>query len=216
MPTRFIFFDLGNVLLRFSTEKLARQAATVSGCDEETVLQAVYGDGMLRKVECGQIAEEEFYETFCRRIGKQPDPASLASALNDIFWVLEETQPLVARLVEENFPRGLLSNIGVTHWKYCTQKFPFILECFPTNHVLSYEVGAMKPEREIYQAAFEMAEKVVLGIQPGEIFFIDDMERNVEGAKKFGLDAVQYVSEAQLAEEIQRRGFNSIESNRPR
>ncbi len=210
MTTKFVFFDLGNVLLRFDLAKLTRQSLPFSNRDEAAILQAVYGDGMQRKIECGLITEEEFYKEFCRRVGRAdnpPDPALVAQALNDIFLVLEEMQPLVQRLAEENFPRGILSNIGIAHWKYCIKKFPFILERFPTNHLLSYEVGAMKPEREIYQAAWEMAEKTVPDIQPAEIFFIDDMQRNVEGAKEFGLDAVQFVTMEQLAGEIAKRGL---------
>lgn len=207
MSTRFIFFDLGNVLLRFSIEKLARRAALLSGVEERQVFQAVYGDGMQQKVECGQISEEAFYEEYCRRLGCHVEPAQLIPALNDIFWVLEETQPLVKRLAAENFPRGILSNIGSAHWKHCVETYPFILECFPTHHILSYTVGAMKPERRIYEAAFEMAEKAVPGIRPGEIFFLDDMKPNVEGAQNFGFDAVQFISIEQLTDEIARRGI---------
>ena len=207
MKTRFIFFDLGNVLLRFSTARLARQGAAVSGCGEFEVRQAVYGNGMQRKIECGEISEADFYEAYCSRTGTRPEPEKLLAALNDIFEVLEETQPFVRRLVEIDFPRGVLSNVGISHWRHCTETYPFLLECFPKNHVLSYEVGAMKPETKIFESAFETARSAVPDIMPGEIFFLDDMEPNVVGARQFGLDAIQFISPEQIALEIDRRGL---------
>lgn len=213
MQTRFVFFDLGNVLLRFSLEKMGRQGAELTGCTPEAILDAVFGDGMYRRVECGYISEEEFYEEFRRKTGTNPDPIRLSEALSDIFTVVDETQLLVHRLASEGFPRGVLSNTGTVHWNYCCREFPFLLNCFPKNHVLSFRVGAMKPDRAIYEAAWNTAKQDVPDIEPGEILFIDDVEKNVAGAGDYGLDAVQFVSKEQLAEAIESRGLGPLEPN---
>ena len=47
--------------------------------------------------------------------------------------------------------------------------------------VLSYEVKAMKPQPEIYQAALDMA-----GCRPEECFYTDDIAAYVEGAQADG------------------------------
>lgn len=208
MKTRFLFFDLGNVLLRFNIAQMSRQAAEVCDCSTEDIVRAVWGDGMHRKIETGEISDDDAFEVFCRKIGKRPDRERLLWALNDIFSVVEEMQPFLKRLASEGFPRGVLSNTGPGHWNHCTKTFPFLLECLPENHVLSFRVGAMKPEAEIYRAAWETARKVVSDIDAGEILFIDDIFQNVLGARQFGLDAIQFESAEQLAEEIERRGFD--------
>jgi dinuclear metal center YbgI/SA1388 family protein len=207
MKIRFIFFDLGNVLLRFSTRRLARQAAEVAGCSEDEILHAVFGNGINRKIECGEISDTEFYESFCRSVGKRPDPQQLENALNDMFEVVEEMQPVLRQLVADHFPRGILSNTGAGHWNHCIKKYPFLLQYFPDNHILSYQVGAMKPDKKIYEAAFQTAENSVPNIQPDEILFIDDLESNILGAKTFGFDAVQFISEQQLLGELAKRGL---------
>ena len=43
-------------------------------------------------------------------------------------------------------------------------------------------------------------------LSPQEIFFIDDMDENVEAARRFGFDAVQYQSPRQVEEDLRRRG----------
>ncbi|MDR1141911.1 MAG: HAD family phosphatase [Planctomycetaceae bacterium] len=206
MKTRFIFFDLGNVLLRFSIQRLASQGAELTGCTEDEVLHAVFSNGMERKLECGEISEQEFYESFCNTIGKRPEPQQLADALNDIFEVVEAMQPFLAKLYAIDFPRGILSNTGPGHWNHCIKKYPFLLQYFPTNHVLSFRAGVMKPDWRIYETAFETARRNIPDVKPKEILFIDDLEPNVAGAKAFGFDSFQFISEQQLGEELVLRG----------
>ncbi|MDR3199740.1 MAG: HAD family phosphatase [Planctomycetaceae bacterium] len=206
MNIRFIFFDLGNVLLWFSVPRLARQGAELTGCTENEILRAVFSNGMEQKLECGKISEQEFYESFCDTIGKRPEPLQLANALNDIFDVVEEMQPFLAKLVAINFPRGILSNTGPGHWNHCIGKYPFLLQNIPENHVLSYRVGAMKPNRKIYETALETVRRNIPDIKPSEILFIDDLEPNVVGAKEFGFDSFQFISEQQLVKDLAARG----------
>jgi FMN phosphatase YigB (HAD superfamily) len=206
MGIRFIFFDLGNVLLRFSRKRLACQGAELLGCTEDEVFHAVFDNDMERKLECGEISEYEFYESFCNTIGKRPDPDQLANALNDIFEVVDEMQPFLEKLAATKFPRGILSNTGPGHWNYCIEKYSFLLQYFPQNHVLSFRVGAMKPDRKIYEAALETARQNISDIKSSEILFIDDLEPNVIGARTFGFDSFQFVSEKQLAEDLAKRG----------
>ena len=202
---RFVFFDLGNVLVRFSIDRLARQGAELTGCSKEAVRLAVFGGNIHREIETGQATEKEFYEHFCRELDCRPDPEAVAWALNDIFEENEGIHPLTQRLAEINFPRGILSNTGSAHWNHCCTFFPFILDRFPSNHLLSYEVGFRKPDHGIYRTALAMAEQTVPGLRAEEVFFIDDLEKNVVGAKEFGFDAVQYVSDERLREDFAQR-----------
>ncbi|MDR2345997.1 MAG: HAD family phosphatase [Planctomycetaceae bacterium] len=206
MNIRFIFFDLGNVLLRFSIQRLARQGAALTGCTEAEVLHAVFSNGMEQKLECGEISEQEFYESFCNVIGKRFEPQQLANVLNDIFEVVEEVQPFLAKLTAIDFPRGILSNTGPGHWNHCIGKYPFLLQDFPKNHVLSFRAGVMKPDQKIYETALETVRQNIPDIKPKEILFIDDLEPNVAGAKEFGFDSFQFISEQQLVKELMLRG----------
>ncbi len=49
--------------------------------------------------------------------------------------------------------------------------------------ILSFEVGAKKPQPEIYRAALE-----ALGVQPSAAVFVDDQARYCDGARALGLD----------------------------
>jgi HAD superfamily hydrolase (TIGR01509 family) len=93
----------------------------------------------------------------------------------------------------------LLSNTNRIHFEGILANYP-LLRHFD-RYVLSYEVGAMKPDTLIYEKAIKAA-----GCRPEECFFTDDIEEYVEGAKRMGIDAVQFQSAAQIREELSLRG----------
>jgi HAD superfamily hydrolase (TIGR01509 family) len=69
------------------------------------------------------------------------------------------------------------------------------------DRILSYQVRAMKPSPEIYREAIAHA-----GCRPEECFYTDDILDYVEGAKREGIDAVQFESSAQIQRELETRG----------
>ena len=69
--------------------------------------------------------------------------------------------------------------------------------------VLSYEVRALKPSPAIYREAIARAE-----CRPEECFFTDDIADYVAGAKREGIDAVQFESRAQIERELRARGVH--------
>ena len=200
MKTRFVYFDLGNVLACFSLERLLRQVANVVDCSADEIKLAYFEtDGLQFRFERGDIGEDEYYEQICKRLGRQPERELLFHAINNIFWFNEPVLPYLSALAAMDFPRGILSNTGPQHWTFCTQSFPMILKKIPANHVLSYQVLALKPHREIFEAAIRTARNVVPDIAPGEILFIDDLQKNVQGAADCGIDAVLYHDQIDMA-----------------
>ena len=66
----------------------------------------------------------------------------------------------------------------------------------------SYQIGAVKPDAAIFQAAAQKA-----GRAHTEIFFVDDIAGHVAGAKAAGFDAVQYTTTAKFVEDLRSRGL---------
>ena len=192
MPTKFVFFDLGNVLVRFSIDRLINQVSEVLGANRETTKDILFSDDLARKSETGQVSQDMFFEHICSKVDSKPNPDKLLAAVNDIFWLNEPIVPITARLFEIGIPTGVLSNTSPWHWDYCKATFPTILRYIPGNHVLSFNAGAMKPDPAIYEYAFGIASRAVPKIERSEILFLDDLENNVAGAKQFGFAAVQY------------------------
>jgi len=199
MKTRFVYFDLGNVLACFNLERLLCQVADVVGCSHGEIKIAFFEENAVQlRFERGDIGTDEYYDLVCDRIGRHPEKEAFFNAINDIFWFNERIEPYLTALATMNFPRGILSNTGPHHWGFCTRSFSIIPEKIPANHVLSYEVRELKPNRGIYESAICTAQSVVPDIAPGEILFLDDLQKNVQGALGCGIDAVLYHDQIDL------------------
>jgi putative hydrolase of the HAD superfamily len=199
MP-KFLYFDLGRVLLHFSVDRMCRQMAEVAGVEPAAVSSALFQGDLQNRYERGEISSAEFHEAFCLATGARADYAALTRAGSDIFEFNASILPVVSQLRAAGHRLGILSNTCQSHWEHCLARFHVLAEDFQI-YVLSYRIGAVKPYPEIYHEAARMA-----GVRPEEIFFTDDMEANVRGARAVGFDAVHYTSTRQLAAGLRDRG----------
>ncbi len=127
-------------------------------------------------------------------LGAAPSPSLLADlvAADTASWLHPDGAALAAaarvaaagvRLaILSNAPREVGSAIDAQPW----------LGAF-SPRLFSYQLGAVKPEPEIYEAAVR-----ALGADPSEIAFLDDRPANVEGARSAGLHAEVYRGPAQF------------------
>jgi putative hydrolase of the HAD superfamily len=199
-PPRFLFFDLGKVLLRFDVDVMCRQIGDVSGIAAATVYDVLMKHPLQKDYECGRTTTRQFYEGFCRATGTRPDFEALLHAASDIFEFNASMIPVVAHLYRAGFRMGILSNTCESHWEHCLRRFSILGELFEA-HALSYKIHAAKPQPAIFEAAARLA-----GVAPQEIFFTDDLPGHVAGARAVGFDAVQYISTPQLVADLRARG----------
>jgi epoxide hydrolase-like predicted phosphatase len=201
LPCRpFLYFDLGNVLLFFDHRRAARQMAQLIGCQAERIWDCVFAGGLNAKLDAGEVTSEDFYEAVCRHFNCRPDRQTLATAFAEIFEINVSMNAVVAQLKAAGYRLGLLSNTCELHWDYfASGRYALIPSAFDVV-VLSCRLKLMKPGVEIYHAAAELA-----GVRPEEVFYIDDIMANVDGARAAGFDAVQYTTTRAFVAELRRR-----------
>jgi len=197
----FLYFDLGNVLVLFTVERMCRQMAEAAGTDPAHIHQLVFDSGLQRRFELGQITETEFYEQFCQGLGRWVDREALSQAACDIFTLNSTIVPVLAGLYQAGYPLGILSNTCHAHWEHCRRRFRLLDEIFSV-HALSYRLGAMKPDPAIFLAAARLART-----GPERIFYTDDLPGHIAGAMAAGFDAVPYTDTPALVKELRRRGL---------
>jgi putative hydrolase of the HAD superfamily len=203
MRPEFIYFDFGNVICFFDHHLAARQAAEVAGIAEDKAWEVIFGQpsGLEWKYEAGQLNDEQFYDAFCEATGTRPDVAKFHHANADIFRLNLEIVPLIAHLEDSGIPLGILSNTCNSHWQLATDGRFAILPGAFKKLVLSYKVGAIKPDPRMFIAAIETA-----GVPPEKIFYTDDIAGHVEAARKAGIDAVLFTGVDALEQELLKRG----------
>jgi putative hydrolase of the HAD superfamily len=201
VPPKFIYFDLGNVLLFFDHRRAARQLAELAGVDERAVFDYVFAGDLNRRCDAGLVSGPEFAAEFREQFRCTADDGAIFRAASEIFRVNVPMKGIVGRLRDAGHRLGILSNTCDMHFDwFASGRYEPIPEAFDVI-VLSYRLRLAKPDREIYEHAARQA-----GVDPEEVFYTDDIPANVEGARAAGFDAVLFTDAAQYAEELRRRG----------
>ena len=173
----------------------------MAGIDAAAVRKAMFASGLGDRYETGAITSDQFHEEFCQIAGAPCSREEMMLAVSDIFWLNSGMAPVVAQLAAAGHPLGILSNTCDVHWRWVTDGRYRMLPGRFQKFALSFEIGAMKPQPAIYEAAARLA-----GVAPEKIFFVDDRPENVAGALAAGYDAVPFTSSWKLAADLQARG----------
>jgi putative hydrolase of the HAD superfamily len=199
MKIEAILFDLGKVLIDFNMQAMLQTMA--ASCSKSAAqLEEVFRDPeLICSYESGTITTRQFYEHLCHCGGLQLDMPAFCQMWTSIFTADLLVSEDLLRQLRERYPLILVSNTNESHAEYVLQRYP-ILDYFD-DKVFSFEVGAMKPDRRIYERAIELS-----GKQPQALFFTDDREENVRGARELGIVAHQFQSEARLIAALQDAG----------
>lgn len=196
-----IFFDLGNVLVFFSHQKMFRQVSECTGLLPEEIQKILFEEKIQQYYESGQIDTSHFYEIFKMRSPKRFDLTGLLKAFSDIFTPNASLFPLIEELKEKGLRLVLLSNTSECHYLRIYAEYP-VLHLFD-EQVLSYQVGALKPSEKIFLHALSKA-----NCDPQHCFYTDDIPEFIQGAKKVGLDSELFTGVATLKNALTTRGLS--------
>lgn len=139
----------------------------------------------IHALELGLSTSAEFESLLAARLTRNDGgPVTADGLLSRMFGAeaLDETMLEVIRAVKRSGLRtALLSN----SWGggYPRHLFPDLFDVV----VISGEVGMRKPEERIFRHAMKL-----IGLEPAECVFVDDIEGNIAAARALGLAAVHH------------------------
>jgi FMN phosphatase YigB (HAD superfamily) len=194
-----IFLDLGRVLIDIDLGVAVRGLEKATSWPLSDITRFLNGE-LIQEYELGRISTDFFYHTFCGSLHAVIPVEEFKTLWSQIF-VAEPllSEPFLQSLAR-NYPLHLLSNTNELHYDFVVSRYP-LLRYFK-ERVLSFQVGRMKPQKEIYEVAIERS-----GVSAAEIFFTDDRPENVEGGLAVGIQAVQFLNEAQLKQDMRKAGI---------
>ena len=198
MKIEALLFDLGKVIIDFSMDSMLQELC--ASCSQPaTEFERVLQDpDLVRRYESGQITTRQFYEHLCDLGGLQLNFARFSQLWSSVFADLLISEELLREL-RRRYPLILVSNTNESHAKHLSDRYP-VLDYFDEK-IFSFQVGAMKPDPRIYEFAIAAS-----GRRAEALFFTDDREENVQGARKLGIHAHQFRSEDRLVAALQDAG----------
>lgn len=147
--------------------------------------------------EEGRISEEEYHQRAFFD-GRSYDREAFLHMMVDGYHFIDGMEALLGELAEREVSVHAFSNYP--GW-YRLLEDKLKLSRFLHWSFVSCEMGVRKPTREVYDRAAAQ-----LGIAPDACLFVDDRERNCEGARIAGMQAHRFTSTGEL-----RRALRDVE-----
>lgn len=184
---KIFLFDLGNVLAKpLNDYDLYNKLNCKITYDE--FLQYWWNDDLVIKAHKGIITDDEHVKALLRFCKSDLSINEFYKIYNDLDkFLYNDTIEIIKKLKSEGYKVGLLSNLRLMDYKRYEEeikklKFDYLF--------LSYKMNCIKPSKDIYLKVID-----TLNCEVDNVIFFDDNEKNVEGAKKVGINAYQVTGE---------------------
>jgi len=195
---QLIISDFGGVICTFDYRIFCERLARRIGRSAEDIYAASTGSDLQAAFERGSLTGPEYHRTVMGLFGADVTYAEFFPMYGDIFTEIPATGELLRRLCTR-YPLYLLSDTNEIHFGYVKQTVKLLrvfAEC-----IVSYKVGAMKPDPAIYREALRRS-----GLPAEACVFVDDRQENVEGARRVGMHAFRFTSAEQCAADLESLG----------
>jgi glucose-1-phosphatase len=193
-----VIFDLGKVLIPFDFSRGYRAMEKFCHYPAAEIPKRIAATDLVHRFETGLVEPRDFVEQLSRMLDLHVTYEQFCEIWSSIFLPDTLVPESLLAGIGERYRLLVLSNTNAIHFAMVRQNYP-LLRHFD-DLVLSYEVKAMKPSPAIYREAIARAQ-----CRPEECFYTDDIPAYVEGARREGIDAVQFQSCAQLERELAAR-----------
>ena len=188
-----LIFDVGDVLLEYRWFEMLTKDYGLSDTEARRIGGEMFDNEIwVLGLDGGRLTLDEAIHEYEK---KYPDDVEV------IRWFLQNGEQMavrrpeiwkkVAALKEKGYRIYLLSNYSDELFRIHTKGAEFLNVL--DGGIVSYQVHALKPDREIYQILLGK-----YGLQADECLFFDDRAENVEGARTLGIQAVQVTSREML------------------
>jgi putative hydrolase of the HAD superfamily len=181
---RGLLVDYGGVLTTNVWDSF-RAFCDAEGLDRDEVKRLFRDDpealGQLRRLETGELTEEEFSAEFGAMLGLPEDRRG--DLVDRLFAGMQPEEAMLEALRRARaagLRTGMISN-SWGHGRYDRSLFGELFD----GVVISGEVGLHKPQPQIFELG---AERV--GLLPSQCVFVDDLRENCEGAEAVGMISV--------------------------
>ena len=184
---RIFLFDLGNVLAK-SLDDYGLYNKLNCKISYDEFLQYWWGDDLVLKAHMGLATDDEHVEAllkFCKSDLSINQFYEIYNSLDNSLY--DETMEIINELKNKGYKVGLLSNLRLMDYKRYEEQIKKINFDYL---FLSYEIKCIKPSSDIYLQVID-----ALNCEADNIIFFDDNQKNVNGAKKLGINAYQVTGE---------------------
>jgi len=198
--TKNLIFDFGNVIIDIDFQLTFDQFKAYMGADEyQRIFARLEESDFYQKTECSSFTGKEM-TTALNALGASLTEKQVVTAWNALLLELPHERIELLQQLSKQYRLFMLSNTNLVHiteiWKRLFLKYHHNpLEQIFEKMYLSYEIGVTKPQPEIYNYLLQDADLVA-----SECLFLDDLQKNLDGAAAFGIQTQKVTKEKGILE----------------
>ena len=204
---KVLLFYLGRVLVDFDHLRSAERIAAFCNKTPRQIYDLFFESGSTVAFEAGKISPEDFYLQVKQALDLKLSYSSFEPIWNDIFFLSAKNRSVFALInaLRVNYKIAMLSNINILHYEYLKKNFP-VFGVFD-KIFLSFQLGLIKPDKEIYNLVIRE-----LGVSAEEIFYTDDRPELVQSAKSLGIKGCVFTKFDQLICDLNDHGITFLKA----
>jgi glucose-1-phosphatase len=193
---KVLVFDLGGVLVE-NGGRAALTAMLPQKAQPGDVRLRWLASSVVQQFERGHISSNEFASSLVKEWGLELDPLEFIQAF--ATWpkgFFPGARELLINL-RPHYQLACLTNSNEVHWA----RFPELATMFDFAFS-SHEIGHVKPDAAAYKFLLTRTKA-----EAENVYFFDDLQPNVEGARALGIKAIQVEGISALKAALQREGL---------
>ena len=201
-----LVFDLGGVVFRWQPDEFLTRLLPLQAPDRAAgkrlaaeFFQGFGGDWA--EFDRGRIETGLLGARIAARLGLAPEDARrVIDAVPAELQTIPETAALLQRLKAAGQRLFFLSNMPEPYARHLLAHRD-VMRCFERG-VFSHETGRIKPEPWLFDHACGQ-----FGVTCGDLLFVDDLQANVDAARRAGWRALTFENAGQCETELRDLGF---------
>lgn len=205
MAIRNIVFDVGNVLVPWDPRRIERSALGDARVEAEGYVPAFMHNPTWLALNRGELTMEAARMRYRADGFTAEEIDRLYAELFASFTLLADTRRMMGELASAGYRLFAITDNVHEIVAYLKEVHDF----WPLFDVaaVSAELGILKPDPRIYRWLLDTA-----GIAAGESVFMDDVARNVEGAKAVGMEAFVFTDARAARQDLGALGVMRVRS----
>jgi glucose-1-phosphatase len=192
MQRRIPLLDLGNVIIQIDFSPFWQYVSEKSGIADLEKIKGFHHSSLYYDYEFGNISSKEFIARMSKLYRTNFPPDEFAEHFCNIFPGIIPGIDESIRTLAGTGPLYCLSNTNELHYLCFMEKYKDLLSSF-TEVFTSHLLGLRKPYPEVYWEV-----KRLISSHDDTVVFFDDIESNILGARKAGLEAHLFRDAASL------------------
>lgn len=199
---RHIVFDIGKVLIHYDPD-LPFSRLIPDPAERKWFFDNVCTSAWNIEQDRGRTWEEAEAELLASYPGHEENIRNFRRHWHEMVpHAYDDSVAIMTGLIDAGHDVTMLTNFAADTFVEARARFPFLDK--PRGVTVSGEIKAIKPDRAIYDhhaATFDLL--------PAATLFIDDSQKNVDGAKAAGWQAVLFIDAPTLLTDLRRLGIDA-------